>query len=73
MADFQCIHGRPIEADCTACDRAPYPAPQRPFCVDADGDICDANGWMIASPAYGVWPDREELARAICAALNAAN
>jgi hypothetical protein len=35
----------------------PILPPERPFYIDQDGDICDANGWLVCCPARDVWPD----------------
>lgn len=37
------------------CERAPYDTPVYPFHIDEDGDICDANGWLVCCPAREVW------------------
>ena len=48
----------------------PYDAPKHPFYMDKDGDICDANGWLVMVTPYGVWPDTEHHAQTVLAALN---
>lgn len=77
-----CLHGGPLvwpddsgtakaawnEAAQKARPRAPTP----PFWVDEDGDVVDADGWLICRPAKEVWPDGDkEHARWVCEALNA--
>jgi len=48
----------------------PYDAPVKPFYIDEDGDICDANGWLIAVMPYGIWPDMELHAGTVLDALS---
>lgn len=48
-----------------------YREPKRPFSVDSDHDICDANGWLVCCPAYTVWPgNKRSTAVRLCAVLN---
>lgn len=49
-----------------------YCNPKLPLTVDDEGNIVDANGWLVACPAYRVWPDTNAHARMICVALNRA-
>ena len=51
-------------------EELPQKPPAPPFYVDDDGDICDAEGWLVCCPAYDVWPDRSRVSQDICAALN---
>ncbi len=51
-------------------DGAPYSMPQKPFHVDGDNDICDANGWLVFCTAREVWEDRRALANGLCAQMN---
>ncbi len=50
-------------------DGAPYDVPQHPLRIDEDGDICDANGWLVACPARGVWKNDAEHAEQVLARL----
>lgn len=49
----------------------PFGAPRQPFRIDKQGDIVDADGWLVCRPARGLWHDDEAHARGVCDALNA--
>ena len=51
-------------------EHPPYDTPAKPFHIDEDGDICDANGWLVAVMPYGVWPDLERHAHTVLEALS---
>lgn len=53
-------------------DDKPFGAPRPPFRVDHDGDIVDADGWLVVCPARDVWHDDRTHALNVCRALNEA-
>lgn len=63
---------RCTELTLDAGEERPFGAPRSPFHVDADGDIMDADGWLVCCPARDVWHNDLQHAEAICQALNAA-
>ncbi len=61
---------RVAEAAASEAEIPPYDAPVHPFYIDEDGDICDANGWLVMVTPYGIWPDVEHHAQTVLKALN---
>lgn len=53
-------------------DDRPWGVPVPPFRVDQDGDIVDAEGWLVCCPACDVWRYGDRLhAERLCQQLNA--
>jgi len=51
----------------------PIRPPQGPFFIDEDGDIADADDWLVCCPARDVWEDDQAHAQWVLKAFEAAD